>query len=206
MNLKCSISIFFTIIIIGVGLGYIYYQKQSPFTIEDIDAPPSPPQFLISPELNITKLGDDEIYRNETFGYEIKYPKDFSILIVNEFVQIISNQIKKSNNIEISVLREEFDGMSPKNLQDINAFYKYVDKLISKLATIVSEKESDLYIKEAIKFNGYDAVEIRYRDPAIVGRRILVYHNNQAFQVLYSAFSGYEKPVTQILSSFKFFK
>lgn len=151
-------------------------------------------------------------YRNQKYGYEIQYSKDFELKEKSQILQYIQNRNVRSNQIEISVLQEATDrdefGNTTK-FQDskwdsFELFTKYVDGFVEKLARAGSRNESHSYSKQIIDFNGYKSVAIKNQGfPG--GGRIIVYYNQMAFQIEYYSISHeYEKIISQIVSTFRF--
>jgi hypothetical protein len=144
-----------------------------------------------------------QIYKNTKYGYEIMFPQDFEIMITSERVQVISHKTKKSNLIEMAVLPDDIAGQA-RTWKDFDSFITYIDKFIDELGTAAIEDERHLYSKRLIKFNGYDAVLVKFQLYQETNR-ILLYYNHYGFQISYSAFSHeYEEVISKILSTFKF--
>lgn len=147
------------------------------------------------------------VYKNSKYGYEIKYPDDFSFKERSKNLVNIFHKSKKSNHIEINVLgefkkqadKEEFQEIK---VEDLRSFQNFV-KNYTRNTDLLYTGNYKYYYAESIKLNGNDAIILKNRNNKSTSF-IFVYHDHLIFEVLYSAFPGYEESVMKIVSSFKF--
>ncbi|MBZ9572156.1 hypothetical protein KJA15_02405 [Patescibacteria group bacterium] len=162
--------------------------KRATFETWESCAPPGPKGLFLPTEILITEkeTANWEIYRNEEYGFEIKYPDIFTInTSYSDIIVVFSPREKYACNPTIRLFEGTIEGYEESLKAD-------------PLTEIISKK--DIFI------NNYKGVEIRSvtYEMGLVDICVLLPYNSKIYKICACEESDMEDIFKQMLSTFRF--
>lgn len=163
-------------------------------------------EFTACPEVKVDETANWTIYKNDKYGFEIKYPNGYSLFQGTDQIKakVIPADLN-SQKVFITDKPEMFFCCEPNyiSIEILDTYITDLEKYLSDQKIINSDNSYRIKTKDYITFNGEQAYQVQSEyGMDSPGNIIIVNHNSKTYYIKDIALSLSDK----IISTFKFLK